>query len=183
MVRIAMINSFFVCSTRSSDGTHPKFDFEDPEQCTPCEGFNPFAEEPIPGEELENDSEPSADSEDEEKDDEQDKDNSNGDTTGRFKAMKGGDNADEDNKEEEGEKKSYIMTRQQKLDKIRQKIVDWIDSCKPNLFDTKLEKDAVKYKEKEDGEEVTVDDTMYAIEDLFRWNHSKCELHYADGEE
>lgn len=60
--------SFFFCKTRSSDSTHAKFDFNDPEQCSICPGFNPFKEEPIEGEELANDDEPDGDNSDEEKD-------------------------------------------------------------------------------------------------------------------
>jgi len=57
-----------LCKTRSSDSTHAKFDFEDPDQCEICQNFNPFNEEPVEGEEQTNDDEASEDSEDEEVD-------------------------------------------------------------------------------------------------------------------
>jgi len=107
IVRISMINSFFLCTTRSSDGTHPKFDFEDPEQCQICAGYNPFIEEPIPGEELENDKEPSKDSEDEEKDDKKEGDKEGDENNGgfRFKTQEGDEATKEDaEKEEDGKK-------------------------------------------------------------------------------
>lgn len=80
IVRIQMIKEFLICSTRSSDGIMAKFDFDDPNQCTMCYGFNPFKEEPVEGEELEGDEAPSKDEEDEEQDVSDDADDADAET-------------------------------------------------------------------------------------------------------
>jgi len=55
LVRIKSNKNFYVCSTKSGEGTNAKFDYTDPEQCQICVGFNPFVQEGIEGEQLEND--------------------------------------------------------------------------------------------------------------------------------
>lgn len=77
MVRIKSNKNFYVCSTKSGEGTNAKFDYTDPEQCQICVGFNPFVQEGIEGEQLENDNEPSKDEEDEEPDNKRTNDNNN----------------------------------------------------------------------------------------------------------
>lgn len=105
IVRIGPIKQFFLCSTRSSDGTHAKFDFDDPAQCQICFGINPFKEEPIEGEQLIGDEEPSKDSEDEDKGDENkdEEGDGSGETSFRFSQNKkeDGDTAESDEDEEE----------------------------------------------------------------------------------
>lgn len=148
-----------MCSTRSSDGTHPKFDFDDPDQCQICFGFNPFIEEPIEGEELVNDEEPSADSEDEETGNEE-ADNEEGDqaeNSFRFKSKKEGDdgeNAESNEDEEEDGVKTFELTRKQKLAVIHPKVKDWINACASNISNTPLEKDDIKWLKNADAEAI-----------------------------
>lgn len=69
------------------------------------------------------------------------------------------------------------MTRQQKLDKIRLKVREWINTCEPNIHDHALEKDAIEWKPMKDQDGFKPDTAQYNEGDLWRWNHSRCELH------
>lgn len=174
-----------MCSTRSSDATSAKFDFDDPEQCQICFGFNPFKEEPIEGEELEGDKEPSADSEDEEEGDEE-QDEANNESSFRFVEKKktstdtGSD--DDSNDSEEEEEETFVMTRQQKLDILRTKVKDWIGACSKNISDAPLAADDIKWFKTDEGEGITAAD-HYTSKVDDRWSLSKCEFTFDPQEE
>lgn len=173
-----MIDSFFICLTRSGDGTHAKFDFTDPKQCDICQPFNPFAEEAVEGEELENDSERNSKSMEDEV---EDKKPPEGETEEQKKEREEKEAAEK----KKNSKLRFKMSRQEKLDKIVRKIKDWLPSCKKNLYLQPIaDKTQIKFfKNDDDAEGIAVDDAYVLEEDGWRWNHSKCEMHFADGEE
>lgn len=146
IVRVANIDSFFICLTRSGDGTHAKFDFEDTTQCDSCEPFNPFIEETIEGEELENDSERLSKSLEDEVQDKKPP----ADETEEQKVKR------EEEEAEAKKKKTFKMDRQAKLDKIIRKIHHWFPSCTENLKDKPFTKEEIKWKKDEAAEEIKV---------------------------
>jgi len=148
-VRIAAVDSFFICLTRSGDGTHAKFDFEDTKQCDSCEPFNPFQEETVEGEELENDSERLSNSLEDEV---QDKKAPEGETEEQKKKR-------EEEEAAAKKKKTFKLERQDKLDKILRKINYWFPSCTPNLKDKAFLKDEIKWKKNEEAEEIKVSES------------------------
>lgn len=209
IVRIKTNKNFFVCTTRSGEGTNAKFDFNDPDQCDVCVGFNIFQEESVQGEELANDNEPSRDDEDEEKDNKPENSNGSSGSSGfRFSQNKnkmhkeGSGSGEEANDEEDDDEPKvdvngkiiYRLTRQEKLNLIHPLIKDYITNCK--TYDAELTTDKIEYvkikaKEGDDGEveddaenKITVDE-VYSAEDAVnaRWQKSRCELHYDHHEE
>lgn len=164
IVRIEPIEQFFLCSTRSSDGTVAKFDFDDPSQCEICQGFNPFADQPIKGEENANDPEPKKDTEDTTKVDDSTtpattpattpgfrfKELPRTNNTMRFAKMAQTPATTPATEPEKPEEPKYEMTRQEKLNVLRTQVKDWIAGCDKNVNGKLLEKAEIKWFENKD---------------------------------
>lgn len=74
------------------------------------------------------------------------------------------------------------MTKQDKLNVVYPKIKDWVKACAKNISENPLEGDDIKWFKDAEAEAISVD-ASYKGEGLYRWNHSRCELHFDPREE
>lgn len=111
--------AFYLCSTESSDSTHTKFDFTDPKYCSPCDKFDPENDELVKGEDVDILSESSqltGFADDDEKDKEKGKE-----------GTKENQGTKETIEEKHETVKKTVMTRQTKLNLLKDTFHDWLE--------------------------------------------------------